>query len=385
MNNMTEKLITIHYNEIALKGNNRNEFIAQLVRNIKTALKNEKYKSIEKKESRVLILLDEESDETHILEKLKTVFGIDWFALAITCNADMEQIKEIVSKGAEKYAGKTVKVDAKRSDKSFTLKSMEINKEVGAVLHHSGFRIDVNNPQVMVRIEIMKEQANIIFERIEGLGGLPVGSAGKVLCLLSGGIDSPVAAWLMAKRGCTVDFLHVHPFSNNEQVKESKIPKIVHRLEGYFQNKSKLFILSHDAFYKKTFGINTRSELVLFRRFILKVANTLAKKHGYLGVVTGDNLAQVASQTLENMLATNEASELPVYRPVLTYDKDEIINLARKIGSYELSIEEYKDCCSLVARKDPSTKTKIEEVKRLESEIDIEKVVGEAMNEVEES
>ncbi len=381
---MTEKLITIHYNEIALKGANRPEFEGHLVRNIKIALRSETYEKIGRKEARLLIVLNEKSDETSILGKLKHVFGIDWFALAITCKPDMNEIKEIVSKGSEKYIGKTIKVDAKRSDKSFPLKSMEINKDVGAVLYNSGFKIDVNNPQVMIRIEIMKNQANIIFERIEGLGGLPVGSAGKVLCLLSGGIDSPVASWLMAKRGCIVDFIHVHPFPTNDQVKESKMPKLTRAIATYTQTEPKLFVLPHDSFYKKTFALNTRSELVLFRRFILKVANELAKKHGYLGIVTGDNLAQVASQTLENMLTTNEASELPVYRPVLTYDKDEIINLARKIGTFELSIQEYRDCCSLVAQKHPSTRTKLEEVKEIETKIEMNKIIEEAMTEVHE-
>ena len=381
-----EKLVTIHYNEIALKGNNRSEFENRLVQNIYRTIDGEKYQKIEKRESRVLILLDEKSDDSSILEKLKHVFGIEWFALAITCKPEMEEIKKIVHEECEKQAkGKTVKVDAKRSDKSFPLTSMEINKEVGAVLHNSGFKIDVNDPQVMIRIEMMKRQTNIIMNKIKGLGGLPVGSAGKVLCLLSGGIDSPVAAWLMAKRGCIVDFLHVHPFANNDKVKESKIPKIVEIIELYTQRKSKLFILSHDAFYKKTFSLNTRSELVLFRRFILMVANGLAKKHGYLGIVTGDNLAQVASQTLENLAATNEASEVPVYRPLLTYDKGEIIELARKIGTYELSIQEYKDCCSLVSGKNPATKARLDEVKRIEEEIDIKKVVEEAMSEVQET
>jgi len=380
-----EKMITVRYGEIAIKGKNRSQFENTLIQNIKNALQGEGFSKIEKKEKRLLVFLKPEARIDMIAEKLKNVFGIEWFSIAFSTVKDLEEIKKLVLEQSVIYKDRTIKVNAKRSDKTFQINSMEINKQIGEVLYNNGFKIDVKNPQVMINLEILRNRANVFFDKIPGLGGLPVGCSGKVLCLLSGGIDSPVASFLMMKRGCEVDFLHVHPLASNEQVKNSKIPKIVEKLDYYFQKKSKLFVVSYTEFYKKTFGINskdTRNELVLFRRFIIKLANKIAKQYNYLGIVTGDSIAQVASQTLENLMVTSGMSEIPLYRPLLTYDKKEIINIAEKIGTYKISLEEYRDCCSLVANKHPATKAKIEDIERLEENIEIEKIVSDTLEKI---
>ncbi len=378
---MEESLITVHYGELALKGSNRSEFENILISNIKKAISGEGYEKIEKKQLRVLIHLSERSEVENIIKKLKTVFGISWFSYALSCKPDLEEMKDLVLKNTPK--GRTVKVNTKRADKSFPLTSPEINNQIGQVLYNYGFKIDIKNPQTMIHIEILKDRANIFFDKIAGLGGLPVGSTGRVLCLLSGGIDSPVAAWLMLKRGCIVDYLHVHPFSSSEEVKSSKIIELIKKLNEFSQRNSKLFVLPYHELYKKTFEIGDRNELIVFRRFILSLANILAKEQGYLGIVTGDNLAQVASQTLHNLYTTNEASALPVYRPVLTYDKEEIINLAKKIATYELSLKPYRDCCSLVAAKHPATKVKLEDAKEIEEKIEINKIIEKTLEKKE--
>ncbi len=372
-------IITTRYGEIALKGENRADFERMLIRNIKKALEGEEYEKIELTQMRILIYLGPDAHAERIAQKLKAVFGIDWFGVGIQCERDVEAIKRTVAEHMGNDISKTIKVETNRADKRFKLTSMEVDREVGTVLYEAGFKISLKNPQRTVYVEILNESANVFFDKVKGAGGLPVGTSGKVLCLMSGGIDSPVAAWSMMKRGCIVDYLHIHPFGKNESVEESKIPKIIDVLDTYSQRKSKLFLVPHGEFYKKTFSMNTRSELVLFRRFILRLANEIAKKEGYLGIVTGDNIAQVASQTLENLYATNTASELPVYRPLLTYNKSEIIENARAIGTYELSLQEYKDCCSLVAMKHPTTRAKKEEVESIEKEIEIEGVVMRAV------
>lgn len=381
-----EKMITVRYGEIAIKGRNRSQFENTLIQNIKNALHGENFSKIEKKEKRLLIFLKPDARIDVIAEKLKNVFGIEWFSIAFSTIRDLEEIKKLVLEQSIIYKDRTIKVNAKRSDKTFPINSMEINKQVGEVLYNNGFKIDVKKPQLTINIEILRNRANIFFDKIPGLGGLPVGCSGKVLCLLSGGIDSPVASFLMMKRGCEVDFLHVHPLASNDEVKKSKIVKIVEKLRQYSQRRSKLFIVPYTEFYKKTFDISSRdarNELVLFRRFIIKLANKIAMQHGYLGVVTGDSIAQVASQTLENLMATNNISEIPLYRPLLTYDKKEIIEIAEKIGTYMISLEEYRDCCSLVANKHPATKAKLEDIERLEESIGIEEIVSDTFKKME--
>lgn len=378
MNSM-DYIITIRYGEIALKGQNRGEFESVLIRNIKTALANEHYEKVEKTQMRILIYLDERSDKGKITEKLKQVFGIDWFALTVSCERDIEAIKKIALQEFKEDKTKTVRVETTRADKRFALTSMDVDKQVGEVLYNEGYKIKLKNPDKTIYIEILNDSANIFFDKIKGLGGLPVGTSGKVLCLLSGGIDSPVAATLMMKRGCTVDYVHIHPFAKNEEVKESKITKLVEKLNEYSQRKARLFVAPYTEFYKKTFQFEDKNELVLFRRFIIRLANRIARENGYLGIVTGDNLSQVASQTLENLYVTNTVSEIPIYRPVLTYDKTEIISYAEKIGTYSISIQEYRDCCSLVSAKHPATHAKEGKLKEIEGSINIDEIIDKTL------
>jgi thiamine biosynthesis protein ThiI len=275
-----------------------------------------------------------------------------------------------------------VKIDVKRSDKRFSMTSPEVGTMIARALDNAEVSVELTGYKSTIYVQILNDEILVSFGKVNGLGGLPVGSSGRVLVLLSGGIDSPVAAIRMMKRGCNIDLLHFYQFPNHEEVLKSKIMQIVAVLREYGFS-GKLYLAPYSEFYKHTFdSVPQKKELVMFRRFILKVANELAKENKTLGIASGDNLAQVASQTLENLYATNEASKLPVYRPLVSYDKAEIIKLAKEYGTYDASIEEYKDCCSLVAVKHPETKAKLEEIKEIEDKIGVDKIVEETIKKI---
>ncbi|MFZ5501315.1 MAG: tRNA sulfurtransferase, partial [Candidatus Micrarchaeota archaeon] len=284
---------------------------------------------------------------------------------------------------ATELKGKKIRVSAKRSDKSFPMGSQDINRVIGASLVEAGCGVDLKNPEATVFIEILPGRALISTEKIRGPGGLPVGSSGKLLSLLSGGIDSPVSSWLMMKRGCTVDLLHLHQSPQNKDVLDTKMKGTVAAIARYSPKPMRFYAAPYTEFYKKSMEMRPRIELVLFRRFLLLLSNRLAKEHGYLGVVTGDSVGQVASQTLENLFATDEAASIPVYRPLSGLNKQEIIDLSLRIGTYDLSIQPYKDCCSLVANKNPSTKVPLDLAKEAEEEIGMDAIVEKTLEKTE--
>ncbi|MBN2478072.1 tRNA 4-thiouridine(8) synthase ThiI, partial [Candidatus Micrarchaeota archaeon] len=339
---------------------------------------------IKKEETRVIIELGEDSNTASILEKLGFVFGIEWYSYGIRTKKSAEDMWGEIRKRKKLLEGKTFKVETKRADKSFPVNSMEFSKKLGGYIYEGlGNPVDLKNPEILITAEILNKNAYVLFGKNKGLGGLPLGSAGKVLCLLSGGFDSPVAAWMMMKRGCTVDFLHIHSFPDNEKIKDTKIMKIVEVLERY-GNKGKLYCAPYEFFYKKTFGMENRYELVLFRRFLYKLAERIALDKEYLGIVSGDSLGQVASQTLENIGAVQGGITVPIFRPLIGFDKLEILGISKKIGLYEISKEKYKDCCSLVAMKNPVTRAKKEILDRIAKELELEKTLNETLEEMSE-
>jgi len=347
------------FSEITLKGKNRRFFQDTLLRNIALDARI--------KGARVLV----NSDDQAVRKKLTRTFGIDIASQSISVKLDLEEIKKVVL--SRDFTGKSIRVNTKRNNKKFPMNSQRVNEMIGAGLVDAGATVNRTNPDQNIYIEILEDQVLVSFEKFKCPGGLPVGSSGKVLSLLSGGIDSPVSSWLLMKRGCTVDFLHLHSFAENKDVQDSKIMKIMKSLKEYHPPKMRLIVAPYSEFYKKSLSLNPRNELVVFRRFLLRLANDLAKEHK--AIVTGDSLGQVASQTLDNINTTNEVSELPVFRPLISFNKQEIVDLSKEIGFYKTSIEPYKDCCSLVAHKSPSTKVKLPDAKKIEDEMNIEKVV----------
>ncbi len=374
---MSGIIYNVHVGEIALKGKNRRSFEKRLIDNIGKATGCSKTKN---RGGRILLYSGRSKDIETALSK---IFGIEWFSEAVEVDNDVKEITKAIIKNAGKLKKKRIKLDTKRAYKEYPLTSPEINKKVGMALEESGFEIDLKNPEEWIFIEILKDSAVISFKKTKGLGGLAVGSSGRVLSLLSGGIDSPVASWLMMKRGCTVDFIHLHAFPTNNKVRKSKIIRLVEKLKEYSPVKIRLYLVPYGKFYEKSFEMESKRELVIFRRFIMRLANRIAKKNGHLGFVTGDSVGQVASQTLDNLYVVNEIAEYPVYRPLIGYDKQEIVDLAKRIGTYEISIEKYRDCCSLVAERHPSTRAKLDIVRKDEEKVDIEKIVEETIDEIE--
>jgi thiamine biosynthesis protein ThiI len=297
-------------------------------------------------------------------DALRRVFGIRYFAIVekakTTEEALVKKLRSIV-RSAQEAGKESLAIAARRADKQFPLSSGEVNRRLGAEANKMGMRIDLDNPDVKVFVEIGRETTYLYTRKIPGPGGLPVSSSGKVLALLSGGIDSPVAAWLMMKRGCRVDYLHFHAMMSNREVLGTKIGRIVEQLNR-FQNGARLLLAPYHEYQILTTGrIPEKLDLVAFKNFMFRLAQQLAEEHRYKALVTGDSVGQVASQTLQNITATDYGIEIPILRPLVGLDKQEIVDLAKAIGTYDESIEKYKDCCSIISRK-PSTAVQREDL-----------------------
>jgi len=375
--------VLIHYGELALKGLNRPLFEKKLVENIRRIIDGLEYGRIRKIQGRIILELKKKSDMDRIEEALKRVFGVAWFAFCFTTEASQENIKKLVENKFRLEAGTKVRVSAKRADKSLPFTSMDVNRELGAYLvKRFKVKISLKEPQKEIFVELVEGKAYIFDKRFKGLYGLPVGVSGKVLHLLSGGIDSPVAAWLLMKRGCEVDFLHFHAFQKFDKEKSAKILRLVEVLTKYCFT-SRVFFVPFYPFEAEAVEAPAKYRLILFRRFMVKIAEEIANKYGIKALGSGENLAQVSSQTLENIAVIHRATSLPIFRPLLTYDKNETVNLAKQIGTFETSITPYKDCCSLFMTKHPVTKARPEIAERIERKMNLNDAIREGLEKVE--
>ncbi|MEM3746967.1 MAG: tRNA uracil 4-sulfurtransferase ThiI [Thermoproteota archaeon] len=374
-----KRVCVIHYSEIGLKGHNRPFFEKMLVRNVRRLLSGIADSRVKRIQGRLVFPLNG-ADPQRVEESLMKVFGISWFAFATVAEPNVDSIGRTVLEEASRLVkpGEPVKVEVKRADKRFPITSLELSRTLGKMLVEKlGVSISLQTPSKKIYVEVLSREAYVFTEKKKGLGGLPVGSSGRVLSLLSGGIDSPIASYLMMKRGCEVSYLHFHPFQDNAEAENSKVMEIVRRLLPYSGETSVTFVPSYE-FQIAAVNIPAKYDLVLFRRFMFRVAERIAEAEGAKALVTGESLAQVASQTLENMAAISSGLKMPVFRPLISLDKEEIVNMAKKIGTYELSIKPYKDCCSILARH-PETRAKPEVVKELEKQIDMESVVDRSL------
>lgn len=376
----------IHHAEIALKGKKRSFFENKLVENIMAIFRRENIpvESLKKEEGRIICSFKANAENGKIEQSLKKIFGIKYFAFVEESESRvkpiLEKSKEII-KGLKNENKKSISLLTRRSDKGFPLTSIELNKEIGEEARKLGIKIDFKNPEERLFLEITSKKTYIYSKKINGLAGLPVAASGKVLALLSGGIDSPVASWLAMKRGCRVDLVHFHAFKDNEAVLKTKIKDIVDKLNKY-QLSSDLFLAPYYNYQLNTLGkIPEKLDLVIFKNFMMQVSQEIALKHGHKAIVTGDSLGQVASQTIENIHATSCNINLPILRPLISYDKEEIISLAKKIGTYEDSIKPYKDCCSLLSRK-PATAARVHEVENLVKKYNLKEIVKKSLTEI---
>jgi tRNA uracil 4-sulfurtransferase len=374
--------IIIHYNEIAIKGQNRSFFENKLISNINQVL-NQKYKFSKKYG---LIYIDtpkiKETEIDDISKLLECIPGIAHFSFVKRSILDIEQIKLTSCSFLNNFKFNTFKVETKRSNKQFELKSPEINKIVGeSIIINLDKKVDIKEPDLVLFIEIIENQAYFFIKKIKGVGGLPIGSGGKVVCSLSGGIDSPVSAYLFMRRGFSVQFVHIY---NNTLVKKEIVKKIKELVSilNKFQIKSKLYIVPFSEIQKQIIAnVHSDYRMIIYRRYMFKIIEKIAIKENAKAIITGDNIAQVASQTIENLTTIYSSVKLPIFSPLIAFDKKEIISIAKKIDTYNTSIIPYPDCCSYMISKHPKTKTNIEEVLLVEKNIeDAEKLISSAID-----
>jgi thiamine biosynthesis protein ThiI len=374
--------IICHYHEIALKAKNRKFFEEKLIENIGRVLKTGDFEFGKRISGRILIKLTKEGtkNEQEIRKSLKNVFGIAYFAFATN---SPQKIKSIQEKALEILKGKkfrTFRISTQRSKKEFPLTSQKINEKIGAhVLKKTKSKVKLEKPDITCFIEIVEKYAFLYLEKIKGLGGLPVSVSGKAISLLSGGIDSPVAAFLAMKRGIKVIFahFHAHPYTLAASIeKAKKLVKILNK----FQGNSKLYLIPFGEIQKEIL-LKTPAKLrvILYRRLMFKIAEEISRQEKALGIFTGESIGQVASQTMENIRAIEEAVNLPVYRPLIGQDKEEIIQKAKEIETFEISILPDQDCCSRFLPAHPETKAKLKEIIKAERKLNIQKLVREAI------
>ncbi len=378
--------ILIRYGEMTTKGKNRNIFVRRLKNNIARKLQAFERIQIEYMRDRMYILLNGEPHEP-IIEKLKTVFGIHSFSLAMKCENDLDAIKGTALAAVRQlpYKGKTFKVSARRVDKQFPYRSDELNYEVGAhILRQTdGLRVNVREPDIDVRIEVRQDGTYVTCRDIFGAGGLPVGTSGKAMLMLSGGIDSPVAGYLAMKRGLEIEAVHFFspPFTS-ERAKQ-KVIDLVRKLTTY-GGRIKLHIVPFTEVQQAIYqGVPNEYSLISTRRAMLRITDALRRRQRALAIVTGESLGQVASQTLESMYVINEVTNTPILRPLVSMDKLEIIELAKQIGTHDISILPYEDCCTIFTPRAPKTKPKKEKVFHYESQLDLAPLLEKAVNDTE--
>ncbi len=344
----------VHYSEVALKGKNRPEFVRILKRNIARTLA-PFHPDVESRDGRLFVTLD--ADPAEVALRLSRVFGVAWFARADVVDADYGRIENAVLEAARASTAQTFKVHPRRADKKFPINSMELARKLGStVAERTGKGVDLSDPGLRIHVDIIRGQALIYAAKTQGPGGLPVGTAGRVMHLFSGGIDSPVAAWLLLKRGVRPVYLHFYVAPTSEGPMKSKVTKLVKVLSAW-GGKSTLVMVPFAEYQLATAEVPGELEPSLFRRFMRMTAEYLAPRFGASAVSTGDSLSQAASQTLWNIAVFDSGSSLPILRPLLSYDKEEVVGLARRIGTYGLSLEEYKDCCAIITRH-PRTRAK---------------------------
>jgi len=358
--------IVIHYAEIGLKGANRPYFENKLVTNIRkrTGLK-------VRKEYGRLVTNYGKTDE------LKNIPGIAYYAPALKAKLEL---KDIISKAEKLVTKGSFRVTAKRSNKNFKLTSPEINQKVGGALFKKGLKVDLHKPRTELFIEVGEKNVYLYTEKNKGLGGLPVGVTGKLVALVSGGIDSPVACYEMIRRGCEVIIVHFYNKKGGVKEKITDLGKTLARYQGFMKMYTIPFLEAQKEVIMK---VPAKQRMITYRRLMFKIAEKVLAKEKALGFITGDNVAQVASQTLENLKVIWEAAKENVYAPLIGKDKEEIIQVAKEIGTYETSIKPYSDCCSYLIAKHPEIRGKISEIKRIESGIEIKDIVSKAFKEAE--
>jgi len=375
------KSIVIHYQEIALKGKNRPWFVARLVRNLREATKDLDVRDVRALQGRIELVLGDATSWEAARDRVATVFGIGNFARAGRAPLDVDRIAAEILKDLGPENPPSFRLSARRSDKRFPLTSPQIEREIGGRIKEArGWHVDLSHPAFTIHVEALSRDAFYFFGKERGAGGLPVGASGKVACLLSGGIDSPVAAWRMMRRGCRVVFVHFHSYPILSRASQEKARELA-RLLARYQYHSRLMLVPFGEIQQRVvLAVAPPLRVVVYRRLMMRIAERLARLNRAQALVTGEVVGQVASQTLENMATIGSVVSMPVLRPLVGLDKEEITAEAQRLGSYPVSIIPDQDCCTLFTPKHPATKAKRHEVERAEEGLPIDEIVQQAVS-----
>jgi thiamine biosynthesis protein ThiI len=378
------RCVLVHYSEIGLKGKNQPLFLRRLEKNLLRATAGTGVQWAEQRSGRMVLPLTREAQWEAIRDRLRCVFGVANFALAERVNLDMAALKTAVARALEAHTFRTFKVSTKRAYKQFPLTSEEINRELGAFVQGlTGAGVNLDRPDLTVAVEVLPRDIYFSMGREPGAGGLPVGVSGRVVCLLSGGIDSPVAAHRLMKRGCQAIFVHFHSFPFLDATSQAKAADLVESLTR-FQYRSSLYLIPFGEIQREVVvGAPAPLRVILYRRLMGRIAERVANREHARALVTGESLGQVASQTLDNLAVIEQAVGIPVLRPLIGSDKEEIVQQARELGTYEISIIPDQDCCRLFVPRHPATAAHLEEILEAESRLEIDKLVQMALDNVE--
>jgi thiamine biosynthesis protein ThiI len=372
--------VVVHYQEIALKGRNRPWFIARLVRNIKTATRDLDVTRVATKMGRIEIMLGGPDAWPPVAERLRHVFGIANFSRAALVPLDIDGIASAILEDLGDMRVSTFRVSAKRADKRFPLTSPQIEREVGGRIKEAkGWTVDLDEAEFTIHVEALTGEAFYHFGKEAGPGGMPTGVSGRVVALLSGGIDSPVACYRLMKRGCRVIPVHFHSYPILSRASQEKVRELTAVLTRY-QQFTRLYMVAFGEIQQQVMlSVAPPLRVVIYRRLMLRIAQGIAEKAHAGALVTGDVIGQVASQTLENMATIGSVSTLPVFRPLIGMDKDEITAEAQRLGTYPISIIEDQDCCQLFTPKHPATKARPNDIARAEAALPIDDFVRQAV------
>ena len=374
--------IVVHYQEIALKGKNRPWFLSRLVRNLRRAVSDLDVRAVRSLMGRIEIVLGPDALKEEVGDRIRRTFGIANFSYATRSRLDLDAIAADILRDLEGETCGSFRVSARRADKRFPLTSPQIEREVGGRIKAAkGWRVDLEHAELVVHLELLTDEAFYFYRKERGPGGLPTGTAGKVVCLLSGGIDSPVAAHRMMKRGCSVTFVHFHSYPILSRASQEKARELV-RLLTTWQQRSRLYLVPFGEIQQQVvLGVPGPMRVVIYRRLMLRIAERIARSRYAQALVTGDVVGQVASQTLENLAVVGHVASLPLFRPLIGMDKEEITAEAIKLGTYPISIIPDQDCCTLFTPRNPLTRARLGDIEAAEQTLSIDAFVARAVEE----
>lgn len=380
-----QNIYIVRCGEVALKGMNKPYFEKTLVERIRKKLKDMDGVEVSRREGLIFIRSDKKHDTESIVKNVSRVFGVASISPAVEAESELNKIGEasveFMKKQIEERGVKTFKVEAKRADKEFPVKSPEIARIIGAkiLIGCKVLKVDVHDPECRLFIDLRKDRTYIYDEKVSGFGGLPLGTNGKGMVLLSGGIDSPVAAWMMAKRGMLLEAIHFHSYPYTSPRAQQKVEELAGIVASY-SGRMRMHVINLLPIQEQiVMNCPEEETTILVRRFMMRIAEEVARKNKCMMLITGENLGQVASQTAEALVVTDACVSMPVMRPLIAMDKVDIMEKANEIGTYEKSIEPYEDCCTVFLPKHPTTKPKLARIELSENRLDVEKLVADAI------